>query len=147
MSIVRFIMPGVPRGKARPRARIVGGHAHIYTPSVTASEEGAVRLFTSQAMRGRPPMDGPIDLRLAAYMPVPPSWSEKKRKSALAGRIMPTGRPDVDNIAKLVMDGMKGIAWRDDTQVVNFAAWKRYSDEPRIVVEARGMTDAGSVAA
>lgn len=135
--VVRFEVPGVPRGKARPRATIVGGHARVYTPKVTASEEGAIRLFASQVMAGRPPFDGPIDLRIAAYMPVPASWSGRKRMLALDGHIMPTGKPDLDNIGKLVADGLNAVVIRDDAQVVSFAAWKRYSDAPRIAVEVR----------
>lgn len=134
---VRFEVPGIPRGKGRPRAAVIRGHARIYTPKVTAQEEGAVRLFASQAMQGRPLMEGPIDLRLAAYMPVPASWSGRKREMALANRIMPTGRPDLDNVLKLVSDGINGVCIRDDSQVVSFTADKRYDATPRIVVEIR----------
>lgn len=136
-DVIRVVVPGTPRGKARPRATIIRGHARVYTPKVTASEEGAIRLFANQAMQGRPPLEGPIDLRISAFMPVPPSWSKRKQASALTGEIMPTGRPDVDNIGKLVADGLNAVVMRDDSQVVSFWVCKRYSDQPRIVIEVR----------
>lgn len=136
-AVVRFVVPGMPRGKARPRAAIIAGRPRMYTPKVTASEEGAVRLFASRAMQGREPLSGPIDLRIAAYMPVPASWSGRKRSLALDGALMPTGKPDVDNIGKLISDGLNHIVMRDDAQVVSLSIWKRYSAEPRVVVEVR----------
>lgn len=98
-----------------------------------------MRLFASRAMQGREPLSGPIDLRIAAYMPVPASWSGRKRSLALDGGLMPTGKPDVDNIGKLVADGLNHIVMRDDAQVVSLAIWKRYSAEPRVVVEVRSL--------
>jgi Holliday junction resolvase RusA-like endonuclease len=135
--LVRVVVPGPPRGKGRPRAAVIAGRARIYTPHVTAAEEGAVRLFASQAMAGRSPITEAVDFRLCAYMPVPASWSRTKRAAALSGALMPTGRPDLDNVSKLVMDSFNELVWRDDTQVVNFSAWKRYATEPRLVIEVR----------
>lgn len=135
--LVRIVVPGAPKGKARPRATVIHGHARVYTPKATASEEGAIRLFASQQMQGASPWEGPIDLRIAAYMPIPASWSNGKKCMAVAGGIMPTGRPDIDNIQKLVCDGLNNVVFRDDSQVVSFSGWKRYSAEPRIVIEVR----------
>lgn len=135
LANIRVVIPGIPRGKGRPRARVFHGHARVYTPAVTASEEGAVRLFASQAMQGRPPMADPVEVRLTAFMPVPPSWSARKRQQALAGEIRPTSKPDLDNVAKLAMDGCNAIVFRDDALIVSFLAAKFYSDEPRVEIE------------
>ena len=50
-------------------------------------------------------------------------------------QIMPTKRPDVDNVIKCVADGLNGIAWRDDSQIVSVLANKFYSTRPRVEIE------------
>ena len=52
----------------------------------------------------------------------------------LCGRILPTKKPDVDNVAKIILDGLNCIAWDDDTQVVDLSVSKYYSEEPRVSV-------------
>ncbi len=136
---IRFTVPGTPKGKARPRFRVVTpkgrkGFVQTYTPKETQSEEGAVRTFAGAAMAGRPPMEGPLELQLCAYMPIPASWSKVKTAAALAGEIFPTSKPDVDNAAKLILDSCNEICFRDDSQIVTATMHKRYSDRPRVVV-------------
>ena len=138
----RFEVPGVPRGQERNRHRIAtarGGRQFVanYLPKQTRAEQAAIRLFAQQAMEGRPPLDGPIELRMTAYMPIPASWSQKKQAQALAGIIFPTGRPDFDNLCKSIADGIRQVAIKDDSQIVSAHVWKRYSDRPRAVVELR----------
>ena len=127
-------MPGIPRGKERPRIGKVAGRAIAFTPPKTRSEEGAVRMFAAAAMADRPPMEGPLEMRLLARTMIPASWPVKKQNSALAGDIKPTGRPDLSNITKLYEDGMNGIVWKDDAQVVSLSVQKIYSHTPNIEI-------------
>jgi Holliday junction resolvase RusA-like endonuclease len=46
----------------------------------------------------------------------------------------PTTKPDTDNIAKICLDALNGIAYHDDAQIVELQVSKLYSDEPRVVV-------------
>jgi Holliday junction resolvase RusA-like endonuclease len=136
---VRFTIPGIPKGKARPRFRIVTpkgrkGFVSTYTPAETRNEEGVVRQFAQIAMAGRPPLEGPLEFHMAAYLPVPSSWSGKKRERALADQIYPVSAPDADNIAKLVLDAIPEIVFRNDSQVVTAVLHKRFSATPRVVV-------------
>ncbi len=94
-------------------------------------------MFAAAAMAGRPPFDGAIDFRVTAFMPIPMSWSQRKRANALAGLVRPTGKPDLDNIAKNVGDGLNGICVHDDAQITDALILKRYSDRPRIEIEIR----------
>lgn len=145
--VVRFVLPGLLHGKQRARHRVVRTKAgaqfvSTYTPAQTRREEGEVALFASAAMQGRAPLEGPIDLRVCVFLPVPASWSGIKQRKALTGAIMPAGKPDIDNLTKSVLDGINGRVFRDDAQVVSLAAWKRYSDTPRVVVEVRAAVPA-----
>jgi Holliday junction resolvase RusA-like endonuclease len=144
-DVIRLEIPGPPRGTARARTRIVtpaGGKAFasVYTDSKTRSEGGAVRMFAANAMNGRPPLEGPLELRMTAFFPIPASWSGKKSVKALAGLIAPTGKPDFDNLAKMACDGMNKIVFKDDAQIVSAHCWKLFSDRPRVVIEIRSLT-------
>lgn len=54
--------------------------------------------------------------------------------SMLEGVIRPTKKPDIDNVCKIVLDSLNGIAYHDDTQVVDCQVRKFYSENPRVVV-------------
>jgi Holliday junction resolvase RusA-like endonuclease len=124
-------LPGVPQGKGRPRFVRATGAA--YTPAKTRSYESMLQGAAIQAMAGAEPMEGPLRVRVDALFPVPASWSKSKRAAALLGVIRPTGRPDWENIAK-VLDAFNCVVWKDDAQVVEGAIFKRYSETPRLIV-------------
>ena len=141
-GVIRFVVPGVPRGAQRARSTVITprnrpSFISTYTPTETRAEQSAIRLFAATAMAGRPPLEGPLDLRISAYFSVPASWSGRKRALALSDRLRPTGKPDHDNIDKLICDSLKGVTWLDDSQVTDAHLWKRYAREPRITVEIR----------
>lgn len=129
-----FTIPGRPFAKQRPKAAIVAGRARVYTPEETVSFESKV------AEIARPhfpdPIEGPVKLRIVAVFAVSASWS-KKRKAASDGSFH-TQRPDSDNLAKAIKDGLNRIAWRDDSQVADVRCVKRWGryDETFVQVEA-----------
>ncbi len=140
-AIIRFVVPGLPKSKLRARHRVVNtkdGRQFVstYTPPATRTEEGVIRMVAAEAMAGRAPLAGPLELKFAIWLPIPQSWSNKKRAAALAGAILPTTKPDWDNGGKIT-DSLNGIVWNDDSQVTDAHVWKRYSDRPRVVIEIR----------
>lgn len=54
----------------------------------------------------------------------------------MSGLLAPATRPDFDNCSKMV-DALNGIVWIDDAQVVTAVIHKRYSDQPRLVIDVR----------
>lgn len=137
-TIVVFTIPGEPVAKGRPRSFVRNGHVAHYTPDKTARYENLVRLAAQQAMAGRSPEQGAVELTVHAYMGIPASWSKRKQVQASLGEITPTKRPDLDNILKAIKDGGNGVLWRDDAQVVDVRAKKRYSEMPfvRVIVSS-----------
>lgn len=133
MSIT-FTVPGEPVAKARPRITISGGRAHAYTPAKTAAYEQLVAVYAAAAMKKAPLLEHPVRLRLGIYCKVPGSWSKKRRSDALAGIERPAKSPDIDNIVKALADGMNGIVWVDDSQIVELVCSKHYSIEPYVSV-------------
>lgn len=146
-------LAGDPEGKGRPRARIVTprgkpSFVSVYTPQATRDYEDRLRAAAIDAMAGRPLLEGPLDMTVFAFFPIPESWSIKKREAALAGDIRPTVKPDWENIGKLtdafnpVLDRRSKIrvriVWGDDAQVVDGRVIKHYAkSQPGIVVEIR----------
>ncbi len=134
MSRVLFTVPGAPQGKGRARVGKVNGHARMFTPAKTAAYEGLIALAAQAAMAGRAPMAGPVSVGLHVRFPIPASWSQRKKADALRGALLPTGKPDLDNVLKAVGDACNGIVFRDDSAVVHATASKTYSDRPGLTV-------------
>lgn len=131
-------LPGLVRGKGRPRVTIRGAHAHAYTDAKTESYEGALRLAASVAMVGRDPLRGPLKASMLAVMPVPASWSKNKQAEALAGNLFPTSKPDWDNVAKCC-DALNGIVWGDDAQIAVGSVRKVYGAAPMLRIEVSAL--------
>lgn len=134
MTGVSFHVPGEPVGKGRPRVGKIGGHARLFTPQKTASYEGLIAHAAQVAMAGAAPLDCACQVQLSITVSVPASWSKKKAAAALAGQVLPTKKPDADNVVKAVFDGMNGVVWRDDVQAVDLFLRKRYGATPGVFV-------------
>lgn len=131
---VQFLVPGEPVGKGRPRIGRVGGHARMFTPQKTVSYEGLIALAGTEAMAGRTLLEGAVMVEMRIVLPVPASKSKKFKAQALAGEIFPTKKPDMDNVIKAIYDGLNGVVWKDDVQVVDAFVRKRYGEVPGVHV-------------
>ncbi len=131
---VSFVVPGEAVGKGRPRVSTIGGHARMFTPQKTANYETLIAMAAQQAMAGRELIGGPVLIEMKIMVSVAASWSKKKTAEALAGDVMPTKKPDADNVLKAICDGINGIVFKDDVQVVNVSLSKRFSETPGVSV-------------
>lgn len=141
-GLIRVCVPGTPKPQERNRHRIMhpkGGPAFVgnYLPTKSRNEQAVIRDFAKQAMTGRIPFEGPLELRVGVWLAIPTSWSAKKQEQAAIGLLRPIGRPDLDNYLKLCQDALKAIVWRDDSQVVDLFIGKRYSLRPELIIEIR----------
>ena len=130
MRIVQFVVAGKPLAKGRVRFTKSG---HAFTPDRTVNFEGKLALAAQQAMNGQPPAEGPVAVTLEVLLPIAVSWPAKKREAAIAGTLRPTGRPDLDNFAKM-LDALNMVVWGDDSQIVELVVFKRYSDAPQLAI-------------
>lgn len=122
---------GIAVAKGRPR---IARRGFAYTPAKTRKYEAHGRLAAQLAMGDQPPLDVPVKLTAIIELPVPNSWSGKRKAAALAGDIRPTSRPDLDNYLKAALDAINEIVVRDDSLIVEIAATKTYSTNPRLVL-------------
>lgn len=144
MTTIRFVVPGEPQGKGRAKVVRIAGFTRLATPAKTVAYEGLVAQLAQQAMAGAPLLGGPVSMRLELRFSVPRSASKRARFDALAGSIPPTKKPDADNVLKAVCDGLNGVAFRDDAQVVDVRVVKRFAEVPGVVVELDDWLPAGS---
>lgn len=131
MNRIEFTINGECVPKARPRFSKFG---HVYTTPKTRAYENIVK---STAIDNRVPcITTALRVELIIYKSIPKSFSKKKRELANEGKIYPVVKPDIDNYVKAVLDGLNGVLFVDDKQIVDFRAVKRYSDSPRVEVTA-----------
>jgi Holliday junction resolvase RusA-like endonuclease len=129
---LRFIIPGPPKGKDRPRT--APGQSRPYTPKETVEAEKRVRALFKQRFPDHQPFTGPVMIRFTAVFEVPKSFNAKLRQEALAGRLYATKKPDKDNLEKLIADALNGVAWVDDAQLQGGGV-KRYGSPERVEVD------------
>lgn len=113
MPTYSFQVPFV-RGKGRVRfARATG---RTYTPDATAEAMQIIR----QEWGERPcaPSGAPVSVRVLTMRPMPKSRPKRIESEP------DVYKPDCDNIAKLVLDALNGVAWADDTQVTVLNVFK-----------------------
>lgn len=137
MSQIIIWLAGPPQGKGRHRSAVRRNgdkvFVHQYSDATTAKYETQLRIVGTQEMDGKPPLDGPLRVRITALFPVPESWSKRKREQALDGKVHPTVKPDWDNIGKLC-DGLNQVCWKDDKQIVEGTVRKQYSLVPGLLI-------------
>lgn len=136
VNTITIRLPGVPRGKQRARVFVRKGTGKISsaTPSQTVKYETSLAWVAKQAMNGREPLEGPLRVLIVSGFPVPKSYSKQKTIDAKTGVIHPTKKPDLDNIFKLI-DGLNGVVWKDDSQIVQADVRKVYSATPELAIQ------------
>lgn len=131
-------IPGKPMGKQRVRLNRKTGA--VFTPERTVSYEGMVALEAQRKMKGLEILDGPVGLYIEIMLPVPQSWPKRKQERALACELLPIGKPDIDNVNKILMDAMNQVVWVDDSQVVQTQIRKFYHKMPGVTVHVFRVT-------
>lgn len=117
--VIQFTIPGRVAGKARIRSR----GTQFFMDAKTRAHESNVGWCAKQAMGSQLPFEGPVAVTIYSWRSKPISWSKKKQAAA----IFATGKPDCDNLCKLILDALNGICYRDDSQISDLSICRRYS--------------------
>lgn len=135
MTPIHFRVALIPTAKGRPRFGLVRGHARAFTPAATQLAETT---FSSLAAEHAPPspLQGPLAVTLRFDMPPLSGWPAWQRDPEVVARMHHDKKPDLDNLAKLVLDALQrsGAWWRDDAQVARLTASKGYALSPGTTV-------------
>jgi Holliday junction resolvase RusA-like endonuclease len=132
---IAFEIPGQPEGKGRPRFSVRNGRPSTRTPDATVVYENYVRVMYQNSGGARFPDDAALSMDVLAFYQIPKSASQKKKNDMQSEKILPTKKPDLDNVLKVIADSLNGMAYRDDSQIVDCRIRKFYSDIPRVYVE------------
>lgn len=117
------VVEGTIKGKARPR--FFNGHAT--TPEDTVTYENWVKIcYQEEDARY---LEGSIRATITAYYKVPKSYTKKRLQAIRAGLEQPQKKPDIDNVAKIILDSLNKIAYADDSQVTELVVKKRFTEE------------------
>ena len=126
--MVCFDIEGNPVPKGRPRFRRTKTFITTYTPKKTLDFEDQVKKASQESMGNVEPLETPIAVYLYFRLPIPQSYSKKATEACLKGSQRHVKRPDLDNLAKSVLDGMNGIVFKDDSQITSLHCTKVYSN-------------------
>ena len=104
---------------------------------MTTTYENYVKLRFKQAYPDAEPIAAKVATAavITAYFPIPQSASKKRKAEMAAGEILPTVKADSDNIAKIILDSLNGLAFYDDAQVIELIVHKRYAEVPKVDVQ------------
>jgi len=137
--VVTFSIGGKPQEQKRHRHRVIqskGKKPFASTYDPCAKEK---KSFSTLAAQFAPaaPIQGPVGLLLYCYMPYANTHMGTGRNAKKPKPSAPeyhTKTPDVDNLAKFVMDALTGLFWKDDSQIISLTVVKTYSTDPKTVV-------------
>ena len=121
-----FGLDPIPKGRPRMNRR-----GRTYTPEKTRKYEQNITLM-AEMQTNSPPLKGPLVVDLLFRITRPKS----------SKRMFPNVRPDIDNLAKAVLDAIEGIAFNNDGQIIELNMKKLYVVGPGgTTVHIREVTD------
>jgi Holliday junction resolvase RusA-like endonuclease len=127
---ITFTVPGNPVPQPRVRVSTRGGFARAYVPSTHPVHEYRTRLAVAARLAGLTPTGEPLDVVIDAVWERPKSHLLKSGVKSTAPKLP---RPDVDNVAKAVLDSLQDVMG-DDTMVARLVVEKSWGQEARTTV-------------
>ena len=133
--VLKFTVFGNPRPCLRAQFSRRGKAVRVYDPQPNVLHKALVRVAAQKAVGESSPTESPVGVEIRYHLKRPKSVPVSKR-------LYPTVKPDVDNMEKLVLDGMNKVVWKDDAQVVDLFHSKRYTDGlPRTEITVTEITE------
>jgi len=126
---IQLFIPGIPQPKGSIRAFMPKGRGF---PILTSDNPKAKKWEDEirRAIRSEEYLTGPIVINLKFCMPIPKSTS-KKRRLTLNWQVK---KPDIDKLARAILDALTGTIYKDDSQVAKLTAEKIYGDSPGVFI-------------
>lgn len=126
-----FVFDGHVMPMQRPRVTRSG---MSYIPKETQKSKRAIARAFKNMCGDVDPFDGPVAVSITIYRPMTKALAKKLDVAIRHGReldpslfLAPT-KPDLDNQIKTVLDALEGLAYINDSQVVDISAHKRYAN-------------------
>lgn len=132
----KYVFDIEPHQQERPRFAKRGNYVKVYDPIKTSNYKKELRLIGSKFAKDMLNFDEktPIRLEVTFYRQTPKAMPKWQKALVELQKWFPVTKPDLSNYIKAFEDGLNGILWHDDNQLVDIEAKKRYG-VPRIEVE------------
>lgn len=127
---VSFNVPGLARAKARAASN---GRRSFVDPE-TAMFQNLVKFAAAKALGSQPMLKGAVAVHMTVFYQPPISTPPSMLAKMLGGVEHAAKRPDIDNLAKVIMDGCQGVLYANDLLVVELVAVKVYAEAPGVQV-------------
>ena len=139
---LNIYVPGEACAQGRPRFSSFTGkdgktYTHAYDPVKSKNYKSFIKVMAIDAMDKQhwKYTDLPLEVEIFVYQTVPKSKTKKFKEAVERGQERPTTKPDVDNVAKTVLDALSGVIYKDDKQIVSLTVKKYYTvNEPYVQV-------------
>lgn len=143
VEVVEFTIQGEPKSGSQLKFNRATGNA--YRPKEHKLRmQDVYEAACSYIPEGQRPYFGrgvPVVLSVRFYFPYRGSDYGSGRNAGVLKSNAPIfciGQKDIDNMLKPLKDGMKGVVYNDDKQIVGYSEmWKLYSESPRTVVQIK----------
>ena len=145
MKEIYFIVDGRVQPKQRPRVfrNKYTGRTQTITPQATVDYENKVKASFYEACDGEKFfLTGAVQMTVNVYVEIAKSTPKKTREKMLTGEIKPITRTgDLDNLYKAITDALNGVAYNDDSQIIDATIRKFYGEEARAEITIREVTN------
>ncbi len=81
------------------------------------------------------PLTCAIETHFTFFMPIPKGTSKAKKLQMINRIILPSKKPDLDNLAYLITNALKGIVYQDDNQICVSHCYKYYGETPKTIIK------------
>ena len=138
MIEVAFEIPGAAAPQGSKRAiRLRNGRTVLVESSDKVKPFRALAALCAREAWGRPPVRGPVEV-VAAFAFTRPKSHLTTKGALRAGAPSHPGKPDVDKLARALLDGLTGVLYVDDAQVVRLTVTKCYALSAGTAVRVTG---------
>lgn len=130
MSAISFFVPGIPRPGGSKRGFVIPGTKRVViTEDCKRSKDWRTSVAWAAKEAIQEPLRGALRMEFTFILPRPKGHFGKGgvRKSA---PVWPAVRPDTTKLIRSTEDALKGIAYLDDSQIVQQMASKCYQAGP-----------------
>lgn len=144
MNEIYFIVDGKVQPKQRPKVyrNKYTGQVRAMTPKETVDYENKVKASFYEACDGEKFfLTGAVQMTVNVYVAIAKSTPKKTREKMLTGELKPITRTgDLDNLFKAISDALNGVAYDDDSQIIDATIRKFYGEQAKAEITIREVT-------
>ena len=137
--MIHFKIEGKPVPQGRPRAVRMGAGVRMYDPpkSKVYKQMVAAKVRSYMKINGIQTITEPLAVHLNFYFTPPKSYSKKRIRAIEAKEELFTKKPDLDNLAKSILDSCNNLLFKDDSQIVALTIGKHYGHKDYVDVKVQ----------